>query len=181
MWRYLFLAISAAAIASEVPDILSSLTSQPQQQAQSQSKVQTRPEIARLETPAPARRLTGRKVRIEMNARGQFITTARLNGRGMKVLVDTGATSVAINESTARRIGLRLRRSDFRYNARTANGVTKVALATIDEIQIGRIRIKNVRASIAKDSSLDFVLLGMSFLSQLKKFEVADNTLVLSQ
>jgi len=175
MWRYLLFLISVAAIASEVPAIMKTLNTQPQ------AEVQTTTTIARLETPAPSRPTTGRKARIQMNTHGQFITPAQLNGRSMKVLVDTGATSVAINETTARRIGIRLKASDFRYNARTANGVTKVAIATIDEIRVGRITIRNVRASIARDSSLDSVLLGMSFLKQLKKFEVADNTLILTQ
>ena len=99
----------------------------------------------------------------------------------MEVLVDTGATLVAINESTARRIGIRLKPSDFKYKVRTANGITEAAAATIKEIRIGRVVVRDIRASVSRDESLSVILLGMSFLNKLKRFEVDSGTLVLAQ
>ncbi len=69
----------------------------------------------------------GRSTRIAADERGHFIAKARLNGRPVDVLVDTGATLVAINESTARRIGLKLSAADFKYKVNTANGQTMAA------------------------------------------------------
>ena len=113
--------------------------------------------------------------------RGHFSFNARLNGRNVKVLVDTGASSVAINRSTARRIGIRLKERDFRHRASTANGYTKFARAKIKEIRIDGILVRNVEAAVLNDSSLSGTLLGMSFLNKLKSFEIKRNKLVMMQ
>ena len=123
----------------------------------------------------------GRKAYIKMDSRGHFITDARLNGRKLKVLVDTGATMVAINESTARRLGIKLANADFKYTMSTANGTTKAALTTIKEIEIGRVRVKNVQASVSRDEALDIILLGMTFLKELDKFEIESGELILTE
>lgn len=132
--------------------------------------------------PKPrVRNLSGRKVRLAMNDRGHFVTDFKLNGRRVNALVDTGATLVAINQSTARRIGLRIKASDFKYDVRTANGNTKAASAVIKTVQIGRIHIKNVQAAILSDQALDGTLVGMSFLKQLKSFKIENQALILQQ
>jgi len=125
--------------------------------------------------------LDGRKARIKMDDRGHFLVEARMNGRKSKVLVDTGATYVAINETTARKLGIRLKDSDFKHKVRTANGITYAAATMIDEIEIGRVRVQDVRASVSRDSSLSTTLLGMAFLKKLKKFEISNGELLLTQ
>ena len=125
--------------------------------------------------------LDGRKTYIKMDSRGHFVVNARMNKFKSEVLVDTGATYVAINESTARKMGIRLRESDFKHPVRTANGITHAAAAMIDEITIGRVSVKNVRASVSRDEALGTTLLGMAFLKKLKKFEISGGTLVLTQ
>jgi len=124
---------------------------------------------------------SGRKARVKMDSRGHFVTKARMNGRQVEVLVDTGATSVAINRSTAKRLGIRLKQSDFKYKVETANGSTKAAAATIDRIEIGRVTVRNVRAAVLDDKALSSTLLGMTFLGELRKFEVKNRELVLEQ
>lgn len=123
----------------------------------------------------------GRTARLAMDSRGHFITDARMNGRTVEVLVDTGATSVAINKSTARRLGIHLKQSDFKYKVNTANGQIAAASATIDRIKIGRIEVRNVEAAVLDDRALSDTLLGMSFLRNLKSFEVRNGELILTQ
>lgn len=123
----------------------------------------------------------GRKVRLEADARGHFTAEFKLNGRTVPAIVDTGATAVAINESTARRIGLRLSREDFRYRVNTANGETPAAGVTIDRLQIGRISIDRVEALVLANSALSDTLIGMSFLNRLSAFQAESGGLVLSQ
>ena len=123
----------------------------------------------------------GRKARLKMDSRGHFVTTARMNGRDVEVLVDTGATSVAINKKTARRLGILLKASDFKYTVNTANGSTKAASAMIKKIQIGNVTVKNVQAAVLDDRALSSTLLGMSFLGQLRSFEVKNKELLLVQ
>ncbi|MGI9351725.1 MAG: retropepsin-like aspartic protease family protein [Rhizobiaceae bacterium] len=140
--------------------------------------------VTKLEVEEPEEQeisYVGRKTRIKMDPSGHFVTAAKMNGRRVEVLVDTGATTVAINKSTARRLGILLKPSDFKHRVNTANGTTKAAAVVIDRIEIGRVRVKNVRAAVLSDRALDNTLLGMSFLGQLKGFEVKNRQLILSQ
>lgn len=135
------------------------------------------PVIAKAEPEA----LPGRKVRLPADASGHFLADFKLNGRSVNAMVDTGATMVALNLSTARKIGIKLKPADFRYQVNTANGSTAAAAATIESLQIGRIVVNDVQAVVLEDSALDGTLIGMTFLNQLSKFEVADGTLLLVQ
>lgn len=125
--------------------------------------------------------VSGRKVRIPSDGRGQYSADFKLNGRTIHAMVDTGATFVAINESTARRIGLRLSRPDFRYRVDTANGEAAAAGATIDNLQIGRIFVEGVQAVVLDDAALSDTLVGMSFLSRLSRFQTENGALLLEQ
>lgn len=115
------------------------------------------------------------------NSGGQFDFNSSMNGIHINVLVDTGASSVTINRSTARRIGINVSDNDFNNFANTANGRTSYAHAVIKKIRINGIVVKNVPAAVLKDKSLDHALLGMSFLNKLKKFEFKGNRLKLIQ
>lgn len=121
------------------------------------------------------------EVRIEVNEQGHFVSQFRMNGRPVEAMVDTGATIVAINKSTARRLGISVLPADFAYEVSTANGKTKVARAVIDVIEIGQVRVRNVEAAIIDDKSLSGTLLGMSFLNQLRSFRVESGELILKQ
>ena len=125
--------------------------------------------------------LSGRSASAKMKRNGHFYFNTKMNGASVKVMVDTGATGVAINRSTARRMGIKLSNSDFKYKSQTANGIAYYASAKIDEIKIGRVVVYDVRAAVLKDSSLSETLLGMTFLRKLKKFEVSNGTLILTQ
>ncbi|GIL01205.1 MAG: hypothetical protein BroJett030_11040 [Alphaproteobacteria bacterium] len=179
MWRYMFIGVVLVGAAVTAPSLL--------QQRLADSGGPARQTVAAPATvpaasaPEPHNPLAGRVARITADGRGHFLASARLNGRAVEVLVDTGATLVAINESTARRIGIRLSPGDFRYRVNTANGVAEAAAAVIDEIEIGRVIVRDVPATVARDSALSSTLLGMSFLNRLRKFEVDAGTLVLMQ
>lgn len=128
-------------------------------------------------TGAPA----GRNVVIPADARGHFVAEFKINGRRVPAMVDTGATLVAMNRSTARSLGLALAASDFKYKVDTANGQARAAPVTIPSIDIGRIRVENVEGVVLEDGALGQTLIGMSFLGQLDKYQVEDGALLLAQ
>ena len=131
--------------------------------------------------PVAKRAALSGEERIDMNRQGHFIAQFRMNGRPVEAMVDTGATMVAINKSTARRLGISVIPADFKYLVTTANGKIKVARAVIQSIEIGGVRVRDVEAAVLDDRALEGTLLGMSFLRALKSFSVEDNELILKQ
>jgi aspartyl protease family protein len=133
---------------------------------------------APIETPAPA---SGRSLSIPRDARGHFATEARIDGQRIAVMVDTGASVVALNESSAARFGLRPNPSQYTAIVTTANGTLKGAPTRIAMIELGGLIVRDVDAMVLPDEALSENLLGLSFLSRLKRFEYADGQMVLQQ
>lgn len=119
--------------------------------------------------------------RISVDRRGHYVADAYLNGRAIDMLVDTGATVTVLPESVAENAGIFLSSSDYKHPISTANGTVYAARAVIDKLRIGAIRFRNVDAMVLRDDRLDVPLLGMSALSQLKRFDISSGTLVLVQ
>lgn len=106
------------------------------------------------------------RVVLSGDAQGHFITTATINGASIQVLVDTGATSVAISTEAARRANVRYTIAE-RGLTQTANGVVPVYRVKFDTIKIGDITLNNVDGTVMEGDALSsFGLLGMSFLSR---------------
>ncbi|MEM8837455.1 MAG: TIGR02281 family clan AA aspartic protease [Pseudomonadota bacterium] len=124
--------------------------------------------------------LPKRAVRINAGRRGHFHLDARVNGREIPFVVDTGASSVALSYESARRVGFNPKPSDFIGRSQTANGIARFAPVTISEIRFKSITVRNVRAAVLEKGALgDKNLLGNTFLSRLSEFNVRDGTLVM--
>lgn len=100
--------------------------------------------------------------------RGHFETPGTINGQMVNFLIDTGATSVAMNEVIANRLGI-----DFRYNGKpitvsTASGLTAAYSIRLNSVKIGEIELKNVEGTVIEGGFPTEVLLGMSFLSKVE-------------
>lgn len=136
------------------------------------------PKIAPAQTVAQA---SGRSIDIPRDARGHFFTDGRIDGQRINFLVDTGASLVALNEKSAARFGLRPSRSDYNATVTTANGTIKAARARLAMIELDGLIVRDVDALVLPDAALSENLLGMSFLSKLKRFNYANGRLVLEQ
>ncbi|KFB08318.1 TIGR02281 family clan AA aspartic protease [Nitratireductor basaltis] len=137
--------------------------------------------LSRAELEREQENLLGRKIRIPSDAKGHFFAEFKLNGARIPGMVDTGATMVAINTSTARKVGIRLQESDFNARVNTANGMTRAAVATLEGMAIGKIYVPDVEVLVLDDHALDHTLVGMSFLSELKRFQIERGSLILEQ
>jgi aspartyl protease family protein len=124
---------------------------------------------------------SARTVALRADQYGQFEANAVINGLSLPVVVDTGATMVALSAETARRLGILPPQSAFRVNVSTANGMLTAAPVMLDEVQVGGISIRNVQAVVIPGGVLSVSLLGMTFLSRLQKFEIAGGQLTLRQ
>ena len=112
---------------------------------------------------------------------GHFHAEARVDGRHIDFMVDTGATLVALRETDAAMAGIRPAPRDYTAAVSTANGTIKAARAKLERIEIGDITVFDVPALVLPDEALAQSLLGMAFLSRLRRFEVADGRLMLEQ
>jgi aspartyl protease family protein len=110
---------------------------------------------------------------------GHFITSADINGSSVTVLVDTGATAVALSYEDASSIGLRPGSLDYDVPVSTANGIANAARVKIDQISIDGVEVEDVEGLVLPEGALQGTLLGMSFLSRLDSFKVEDGVLIL--
>jgi len=130
------------------------------------------------DTTAPA---SLRSLSIAHDARGHFVTEGRIDGQRIAFMVDTGASVIALNESSAARFGLRPTPNDYRATVSTANGTVKAARTRLAMVDIGGLIVRDVDAMVLPDEALSENLLGLSFLSKLKRFEYANGKMVLEQ
>lgn len=113
---------------------------------------------------------------LDRGADGHWRTEARVNGRKVEVLVDTGATLVALTQDDARAAGIDVRNLRYSERVRTASGTARAASVTLERVQIGAVRVEDVEAMVI-ERGLSVSLLGMSFLSRLDRFDVRGPTL----
>lgn len=106
----------------------------------------------------------GGVVTLTRNRAGHFVAPGEINGQPVRLLLDTGATYVAIPASLADRLGLEKGRKAL---FSTANGQVEGHLSQLDEVRLGPIRLRNVKGAITPGLEGDTVLLGMSFLGAL--------------
>ena len=116
----------------------------------------------------PAAPNGNRTVQLSSDRSGHFQTNLMIDGRAIEFLVDTGASSVAIRESEAARLGIRLSARDYNVRTQTANGVGKAARVRLGIVELKGITVRDVEAIVVPDDALSTNLLGMSFLSRVK-------------
>jgi aspartyl protease family protein len=118
-------------------------------------------------------------VRIRRRPDGHFVVRIRANGTSLRMLVDTGASTVVLKPTDARRLGIQVDRLDYGVPVQTANGTTYAAHVRLHSLSLGPINLKNVEALVAKPGTLKDNLLGMSFLSRLRSYEFTGDFLTL--
>lgn len=147
---------------------------------------QQEPQLARPQAaePRPVARASERRgggniVELTAGDFGHYKARAHINGHPIDVLVDTGASFVALTYEDAERAGIFVDETDFKYKSRTANGFARIAIVDIERISIDGIEVRNVRASVHERGLLHVTLLGMSFLSKLERAEMRNGRMIL--
>jgi len=137
---------------------------------------------ARTADPAPARQVANsRSVVVQPDARGHFQVEARVDGRRIGFMVDTGASVIALTARAAAELGIHPAQREFIAEVRTANGTVRAAPAQLGMVEIGNLIVRDVAALVLPDEALSENLLGLSFLSRLRRFEYSNGKLVLEQ
>ncbi len=118
----------------------------------------------------------GSTLRVPMALDGHFWVEADVNGAPVKFLVDSGATMTTIGRKTAEEARIPIKRTEEQL-VRTGNGVIRVDLGTADRFSIDDIQRRNIGLHISDNEDIN--VLGMNFLSSLRRWGVEGRWLVL--
>lgn len=132
-------------------------------------------------TPVQPTASDSRSVVISPGANGHFQVEGRVDGRLMNFMVDTGASVIALTSRDAAMLGIHPAQSEYVAMVRTANGNVRAAPVMLDRVEIEDIVVHNVAALVMPEGALSDDLLGLTFLSKLRRFEYSDGKLVLEQ
>jgi len=120
-------------------------------------------------TPVPAPTPTNsRSLVLRANEGGHFAVDARVDGRRIGFMVDTGASQITIRASDAARLSFHPRERDYTIKISTANGEGRAAVIELRMVEVGDIVVRDLRALVVPDTALSVNLLGMSFLSRVR-------------
>jgi aspartyl protease family protein len=118
---------------------------------------------------------------VPRSGRGHFDVEGRVDGRRIAFMIDTGASVVALTERDAASLGIHPPQSAFTVEVNTANGKVRAAPTQLDLVELGDLAVRDVTALVLPNGALSDNLLGLSFLSRLRRFEYTGGKLLLEQ
>lgn len=119
----------------------------------------------------------GMEVILHKSLGGHFETRVEVDGVLVPMLIDTGASSVALSFEDAVRIGIDPAELNYTQTILTANGRAMAAPIRLAQVAIGPILRQNIQAIVAEEGKLDQSLLGMTFLSTLGSLQMQTDEL----
>ncbi len=124
---------------------------------------------ARMDGRIKARKRSARQIEVQVwrDTRGMFTTVGSINGMPVPFLVDTGASSIAMNTAQARRLGIDYRVDGEPAAVTTASGVANAWRIDLDSVKVDDLELRNVSAVVIDGEQPETTLLGMSYLGRL--------------
>lgn len=120
------------------------------------------------------------KARVLRNEQGAFIADGAINGHRVRMMVDTGATVMALNSAHAERLGVDYEADGRLIMVTTASGTIPAYSLRLARVRIGEIEQRDVEAVVITGEHPPMVLLGQTFLSRVK-IEDKGNLMVLQE
>lgn len=104
---------------------------------------------------------------------GHYKTDGYINGKKVHMLLDTGASFMAMNSSHAQRLGINYVKTGQRHQVATASGLVDAFSVVLDKVEVGGIEVRNVRGSVVEGAFPRDILLGMTYLNHVDMRETA--------
>ena len=133
---------------------------------------------AQAATPVVSTPAAGSPSQVLKAADGHYWADALIEGRAVRVMVDTGASDVALTRADAARLGLKLAPDDFSGTVITASGPVRAAPVELQAVAVAGARVERVEALVV-EAGLPHSLLGMSYLGRLSSFSATPASLTL--
>lgn len=105
------------------------------------------------------------EVRLPRGEGGHYWAQGQINGRAARMMVDTGATSLAMSEVHARSLGLRYQQGQSGVVS-TAGGRARSWTLMLDSVAVGGVVVRQVPAVVVEGNFPEMILLGNSFLDK---------------
>lgn len=121
----------------------------------------------------------GTTVILEKLPNGHFEADSVVNGRTVRMMIDTGATTTVLTTGDAERAGIDTSALNYQVPVSTANGQALAARIVLQDIGVGAISRRNVPALVASQDMLKQSLLGMNFIGTLSGFEIRGDRMML--
>lgn len=132
-------------------------------------------------SPISSRSVEGRnQITVVRLPNRQYEIDGAVNGNPVRFLIDTGASMVVLSARDAKRVGINVDNLRFGTPVSTANGTTRAARITVDNISIGTIARQGLPVMVAQPGNLKHSLLGMNFIETLWGFEIRGDRLTLT-
>lgn len=123
-------------------------------------------------------RSPGGTVRLDRSRDSHFYADTEVDGTNIRMLVDSGASIVALTRRDAEAIGIDVDHLPVSGTARTAGGDVPMRTVMLDSVEVEGIEVRGVQAAVV-DAEMGVSLLGQSFLSKLDAVNVEGDTMTL--
>lgn len=120
----------------------------------------------------------GGEVQLDRAGDSHFYATTRINGTDVRMMVDSGASMIALTRADAEAIGLDVDALAVAGSAATAGGVVPVRPVELDRVAIDGLEVSRVQAAVI-DADMPHSLLGQSFLARLQSVKVEGDRMTL--
>ena len=125
-----------------------------------------------------AQNVVGEAIQVKRQDDGHYWVQVEINGNDAKFLIDSGATTTALNSTTARETGVDVDASGYPVIITTANGRVTAQRGTAQTLRLGPLELKDHKV-VVSDSFGDTNVLGMNFLDDLQSWKVENNVMTL--
>lgn len=129
-------------------------------------------------SPAPAADGSSSEVRLDRAGDSHFYADADVDGANIRMMVDSGASIVALTRRDAEAIGIDVDRLPIGGTARTAGGDVPMRTVMLRSVEVDGIEVRGVQAAVV-DADMGVSLLGQSYLSKLDAVTIEGDTMTL--
>jgi aspartyl protease family protein len=129
-------------------------------------------------TSAPRQVVEGKAIKLTRQDDGHFWVRAEINNKQIDFMVDSGATTTAINADTANQIGLDMGKASRAVELDTANGAVWAKVVTVPKMSVGDFIFADHSAVVAQEFG-DTNVVGMNFLDTFTSWNVERDVMTL--
>ena len=124
--------------------------------------------------------VSGEEITIRRQDDGHYWLQVDVNGKPVRFMIDSGATTTAVNANTARETGIQVDTDGYPVFLNTANGSVAAQRGIIQSLKIGTHEIGQHNV-VVSESFGDTNVLGMNFLDSMQSWKVEANVMTLKQ